>query len=196
MEKDPKKEKDILNYVDRKRGKFTDQYGIAPENFIAQRYYESAAEIIERCVKRENKFSETFTDKADRIICNRFFGPIILLLTIYVMYQLSIVQGYNITNYTWPILAAFRNFIASILPSEGFLFDPFLRAMPLAVIDGAIAVLNYVPIFVILFALIAILEDTGYMARMAFILDRIFRYFGLHGQSVLPLVLGDRKSVV
>jgi ferrous iron transport protein B len=106
------------------------------------------------------------------------------------MYQLSIVEGYKITNYTWPLLAAVRNFMASILPFEEFLFDPILRSMPLGVIDGIIAVLNYVPIFVILFALVAIMEDTGYMARMAFILDRIFRYFGLHGQSVLPLVLG------
>lgn len=185
-----KKGKDILSYVARERDEFITQYGEAPENVIAQRYYETAGEIVERCTKREEKLPETFTDKLDRIVCNRFLGPVILLITIYLMYQLSIVQGYNITNYTWPLLAAVRNFIALILPSEGFVFDPLLRAMPLGVIDGIIAVLNYIPIFVILFALIAILEDTGYMARMAFILDRIFRYFGLHGQSVLPLVLG------
>lgn len=50
--------------------------------------------------------------------------------------------------------------------------------------------LNYLPIFVIMFALVAILEDSGYMARIAFILDRIFHRFGLHGQSTLPLILG------
>jgi ferrous iron transport protein B len=59
----------------------------------------------------------------------------------------------------------------------------------IGVIDGIFAVLNYVPIFLILFTLIAIMEDTGYMARVAFILDRVFRYFGLHGQSALPLIL-------
>ncbi|HEC68106.1 MAG TPA: hypothetical protein ENI35_04770 [Candidatus Desulfofervidus auxilii] len=80
--------------------------------------------------------------------------------------------------------------MAKILPHEGFIFDPLLRSVPLGVIDGIVAVLNYVPIFLILFALIAILEDTGYMARMAFILDRIFRRFGLHGQSTLPYILG------
>jgi len=106
------------------------------------------------------------------------------------MYELAIVQGYKITEYTWPLLAGFRDVIASFLPSEGFIFDPFFRSMPMWVVDGTIAVLNYVPIFLILFALIAILEDTGYMARMAFILDRIFRHFGLHGQSILPMVLG------
>lgn len=184
------KGEDILGYVDRKREGFITQYGEAPENVIAQRCYKTAGEIVERCVERKNELLETLTDKADRIVCNRFAGPVILLITIYIMYQLSIVEGYKITNYTWPLLASFRNFMASILPSEEFLFDPILRSMPLGVIDGIIAVLNYVPIFVILFALVAIMEDTGYMTRMAFILDRIFRYFGLHGQSVLPLVLG------
>jgi len=141
-------------------------------------------------VRREKEESGTLTDKIDLIVCHRFLGPVVLAATVYVLYELSIVQGYNLTNYTWPILAAFRNFVASILPSPGFIDEPFFRSMPLWVTDGVLAVLNYVPIFLILFALIAVLEDSGYMARMAFILDRIFRHFGLHGQSVLPLVLG------
>lgn len=130
------------------------------------------------------------TDRIDQVACGRYLGPVILAVTIYLMYELAIVQGYKITEYTWPLLAGFRDVIASFLPSEGFIFDPFFRSMPIWVVDGTIAVLNYVPIFLILFALIAILEDTGYMARMAFILDRIFRHFGLHGQSILPMVLG------
>jgi ferrous iron transport protein B len=87
------------------------------------------------------------------------------------------------------LLATVRNFIASILPSSGFISDPILRAMPLWVVNGVVAVMNYLPIVIILFILIAILEDTGYMARIAFILDRVFRYFGLHGQSALPLII-------
>lgn len=189
MGEQSKRREDILSYVARERDKFLTQHGEAPEKIIAQKYYETAERIVKRCVKRKKESGRTLTDWIDLVVCSRFIGPVILLATVYVMYELSIVQGYNLTNYTWPFLAAFRNFIASILPFEGFIFDPLLRSMPLGVIDGIVAVLNYVPIFVILFALIAILEDTGYMARMAFILDRVFRYFGLHGQSVLPLVL-------
>jgi len=102
---------------------------------------------------------------------------------------LSIVQGYKITAYTWPALAACRDFIASILPSPGFVFDPLLRTIPLGLVDGIAAVFNYIPIFLILFALIAIMEDSGYMARVAFLLDRLFRYFGLHGQSAMPMIV-------
>lgn len=189
MGEQSKRREDILSYVARKRDKFLAQHGEAPEKIIAQKYYETAERIVKRCVKKKKEPGRTLTDWIDLVVCSRFMGPIILFATIYAMYELSIVKGYELTNYTWPFLAAFRNFIASILPSEEFIFDPLFRSMPLGVIDGIVAVLNYVPIFVILFALIAILEDTGYMARMAFILDRVFRYFGLHGQSVLPLVL-------
>ena len=181
---------DILNKVVQEREHFIREHKKAPEKIIAQQRYQTAGKIVENCVKRIKVRPKTLTDRIDKVVCNRFFGPIILAATIYGMYQLAIVQGYKLTGYTWPLLAGFRNFIALFLPLEGFICDPILRAMPLGVIDGVIAVLNYVPIFVILFALIAILEDTGYMARMAFILDRVFRYFGLHGHSVLPLILG------
>jgi ferrous iron transport protein B len=181
---------DILNKVAKVREHFIGQHKKAPEKVIAQQRYRVAGKIVENCVKRTKAVPKTLTDRIDNVVCNKIFGPIILAATIYSMYQLAIVQGYKLTEYTWPLLAAFRNFIALFLPCEGFICDPILRAMPLGVIDGVIAVLNYIPIFVILFALIAILEDTGYMARMAFILDRVFRHFGLHGHSVLPLILG------
>ena len=180
----------ILDYVERERESFVSQYKEAPEKVIAQRRYLAAEKIAESAIKRKKEIILTLSDKIDKVVCHKVFGFIILAAVIYGLYELSIVQGYNITNYTWPILASFRKFVANILPPEGFIFDPLLRSVPLGVIDGIVAVLNYVPIFLILFALIAILEDTGYMARMAFILDRILRHFGLHGQSTLPYILG------
>jgi len=181
---------DILDKVARAREHFIRDHKKSPEKVIAQERYRVAGKIVENCVKRTKPAPKTLTDRIDKVVCNKFFGPIILAATIYGLYQLAIVQGYKLAEYTWPLLAGFRDFIALFLPSQGFISDPILRAMPLGVIDGIIAVLNYIPIFIILFALIAILEDTGYMARMAFILDRVFRYFGLHGHSVLPLILG------
>ena len=182
--------KEIIDYVKNERERFISQYKETPEKVIAQRRYLTAEKIVESVIKRKKEVTLTLSDKIDKVVCHKVFGFIILAAVIYSLYELSIVQGYKITNYTWPILVSFRNFIAKILPPEGFIFDPFLRSLPLGVIDGIIAVLNYIPIFLILFTLIAILEDTGYMARMAFILDRIFRHFGLHGQSILPYILG------
>lgn len=179
----------ILSYVDQQRANFILQQKEAPEKVIALKRYQAADAIAEQVVTREKEIHRTLTDKIDSVVCNRFSGPVILLGVIYLFYELSIVQGYKITAYTWPILAAFRDFVASILPSPGFVFDPLLRTVPLGVIDGIVAVLNYIPIFIILFAMIAVMEDSGYMARVAFILDRVFRYFGLHGQSALPMIL-------
>nr|HDM99607.1 ferrous iron transport protein B [Deltaproteobacteria bacterium] len=180
----------ILAFVEEKTAYFIQKYKKSPRKVIAVSRHTNAQKIIETSVFREKKFARTLTDKIDSAACNRFSGPVILAATIYIMYDLAIVQGYKITAYTWPLLAWLRDIVALLLPSEGFVFDPFFRSISLWVMDGTIAVLNYIPIFLILFALIAILEDTGYMARMAFILDRIFRHFGLHGQSVLPMVIG------
>ncbi|HEO64146.1 MAG TPA: ferrous iron transport protein B, partial [Candidatus Omnitrophica bacterium] len=190
IEKRSQKKDEILSFMESERDRFISQYGEAPEKVIANRRYLIASGIAEATVKRKKEVLWTLSDRIDRIVCHRFLGPVILVAILYTLYKLSIGYGYKLTEYTWPFLASFRDFIASLLPAEGFIHDPFLRAMPLWVVNGIIAVLNYVPIFLILFTLIAILEDTGYMARMAFILDRIFRYFGLHGQSTLPLILG------
>ncbi|MFA7426002.1 MAG: nucleoside recognition domain-containing protein, partial [Desulfosarcinaceae bacterium] len=132
----------------------------------------------------------TLSDRIDQVVCHRLLGPIILLGVIWLLYYLSIVQGYHITNYTWPLLAKIRSLAEAVTPQPGFIEIPMLRALVLWFVDSVNALLNYIPIFFILFGLIAILEDSGYMPRMAFIMDRLFSRYGLHGQSTLPMVLG------
>ncbi len=149
-----------------------------------------AGDIVSTCVTDRNKDRVPLSERVDRFLLNRWLAPVFLVLTVWTIYQLSIVQGYELTKITWPILAGFRNLAADWLPAAGFLYDPQARAMGLWLVDSANTLLNYVPIFLILFALIAILEDSGYMARIAFILDRILHRFGLHGQSTLPFILG------
>jgi ferrous iron transport protein B len=149
-----------------------------------------ASSIVECCVKETKKGKANISEKIDALVLNRFAAPIFLVATVFTIYQLSIVQGYELTQYWWPFLAKFRGFVAGVLPDAGMLIDPYSRSMVLWMVDSANALLNYIPIFLILFALIAILEDSGYMARIAFILDRMFYAFGLHGQSTLPFILG------
>ena len=149
-----------------------------------------ATDIIGSCVKETREGQTTISDRIDAVVLNRFAAPIFLVATVFVIYQLSIVKGYDLTHYWWPVLAKFRALVAGILPDAGMLEDPYIRSMGLWMIDSANALLNYIPIFLILFSLIAILEDSGYMARIAFILDKLFHSFGLHGQSTLPFILG------
>ncbi|WP_047047753.1 ferrous iron transport protein B [Vibrio mexicanus] len=157
---------------------------------VAQRQL-VVSRLIDTCVTFEERAADkpSFTQRFDSLVLNKFGAPIFLIATVFVIYQSSIVYGYELTNYWWPYLAAFREIVASILPDAGFLYDPYVRSLGLWVVDSANTLLNYIPIFLILFALIAILEDSGYMARIAFISDKILHRFGLHGQSTLPMIL-------
>ncbi|MYL81844.1 ferrous iron transport protein B [Desulfovibrio aerotolerans] len=132
---------------------------------------------------------KTRTDAIDDLVCHKYLGPLVLIGVLFILYQVSIVWGYKLTNYTWPLLAGLKTFVAGFLPPAGMLEDPMLRSLGLWFMDSVNSLLNYIPIFFLLFFCVAFLEDTGYMPRMAFILDRLFRSYGLHGQSTLPMVL-------
>ena len=180
----------ILNQVKEEQKKFRESQGESPEKHIAYARYREAAQLDTVFVTRKPMTSKSLTDKIDAVVCHKLLGPLLLGLVVYALYNLSIVQGYKITNYTWPLLAKLRNFTEWIMPDPGFITEPMIRALSLWFVDSVNALLNYIPIFFILFSLIAILEDSGYMPRMAFILDRLLARFGLHGQSTLPMVLG------
>ncbi|MBE3021934.1 MULTISPECIES: ferrous iron transport protein B [unclassified Campylobacter] len=182
--------KDINSKITALREKFNSKLGKNIETFLASFRYENADIIFNECVSETKKGELTTTDKADKIILNKWLSFPILFLIIFITYELSIVFGYHLTNYTWPVLAAIKNFIIDISPSADIARIPLITDMAVWLANSTIALLNYLPIFFILFALIAIMEDVGYMPRMAFILDKLFRKFGLHGQSTLPLVLG------
>ncbi len=149
-----------------------------------------AEEIEALCVKESPSGKVPWSDRIDSVVVHRVMGPLVLLAVVYGLYELAIVQGYKATEYVVPWLSRFEAFMSGILPPSGILEEPLIRSLTLGVVAAVNSVLIYVPIFLILFACIAILEDVGYMPRMAFILDRLFRKFGLHGQSTLPLILG------
>ncbi len=179
----------LAELAQRLSAEFEQEHGESVARHLATCRYALADEIVSSCQK--TPFSaRVLTNRIDAVVCHKLFGPAILVGVIYLLYHLSIVQGYNLTNYTWPILAKFKELCGLALPAAGFVDDPMVRALGLWVVDSVNALLNYIPIFLILFTLIAILEDSGYMPRMAFILDRLLQRFGLHGQATLPLVLG------
>ena len=169
---------------------FEEQTGLTPADHIVICRDRLAAKVVKACLTKPRKDRVSLSEKVDRVVLNRALAPFVLVLSVYLIYELSIVQGYKLTGYTWPALAWVREAVASLLPLPGLLEDTLLRSLVLWMVDSANTLLNYVPIFFILFALIAVLEDSGYMARIAFILDRIFHSFGLHGQSTLPFILG------
>lgn len=157
---------------------------------IATERHQAAKMLCGEVLQEPAQKRTTLTTYIDKFVLNRWLSFIILGLVIFGTYELSIVKGYEITNYTWPYLASVKNYIISLLPQAQFVEVPLITEFIVWLVNSAFALLNYIPIFLILFAIIAVLEDTGYMPRIAFILDRVFNRYGLHGQSTLPLVLG------
>lgn len=188
-----KLKKDIDNiedFLEEKTKEFEEKYSKNIVSFLATFRYDSAEIIAQKTLTQKKENQKTLTDKADKIILNRFLALPILFTIMFLIYEISIVYGYKLTDYTWPILAYFKNIVIDIMPQANFTEVSMITNFAIWMVNSANALLNYIPIFFILFALIAIMEDVGYMPRMAFILDRIFKKFGLHGQSTLPLVLG------
>ncbi len=180
----------VLESVDMAIESFQEEMDLSPADHIVSIRDKVAASIVDQCVEVTAVYTVRTSEKIDRVLLHRGLAPIFLVLTVYLIYELSIVQGYKLTFLTWPALAWVRATVAGLLPDPGLLQDTMFRTLPLWLVDSVNTLLNYVPIFLILFALIAILEDSGYMARIAFILDRVFQSFGLHGQSTLPFILG------
>lgn len=179
----------ILHIVQQARESFAQKHGQSVDVYVSVQRNRLAAEIAGKHTTYNEDEQSFRTERIDKVLCHRILGPVILLGIIYSIYHLSIVEGYKITALTWPLLAWGRGLVESALPSQGFITSPMIREFVLWCTDSVVALLNYIPIFLILFGLIAILEDSGYMPRMAFIMDRLLNRFGLHGQSTLPMVL-------
>ncbi|MDR2613191.1 MAG: ferrous iron transport protein B [Deltaproteobacteria bacterium] len=137
---------------------------------------EHAGDVLERTAA---------SDKADEVLTHRFVGPLILLAVLYGMYYITIEVGNIPLGWTESFFSWLSDSVGSLISSES------LNSL---VTDGVIAgvggVLGFVPLIMIMFFLISILEDSGYMARVAYMMDRVFRVFGLHGASIMPFIIG------
>lgn len=158
----------------------------SPESIITDYRYGFIHSILrDGIIQRDPSRNRlALSDKIDAVLTNAFFGPLIMLAVLYLMYQITFELGAYPQEWTEDCFDLIGDFFTSILP------DGYVKSL---IVDGVIAgvggVLSFVPLIMIMFALVSFLEDSGYMARMAYMMDRIFRFFGLHGSSVMPYVL-------
>ena len=168
------------------------------ESIITNQRYAYISRIIEGCVaKGRPSGSLTTSDKIDRIVTNRLLALPIFALVMFAVYYIAVTTvGAMVTDFTNDTL-----FGQWILPTvgeflEGWRVAPWLASLIVdGIIGGVGAVLGFVPQMFVLFILLAILEECGYMARVAFIMDRIFRRFGLSGKSFIPMLIGSGCSI-
>lgn len=156
------------------------------ESLITDHRYGFIHSILKDGVVRRDPHRDRLavSDKIDRVLTNTFLGPLIMLGVLYCMYKITFEIGAYPQEWVEEGFALLGDFITAILP-EGMVQS--------LIVDGCIAgvggVLSFVPLIMIMFALISFMEDSGYMARMAYMMDRLFRWFGLHGASVMPYVI-------
>ena len=175
-----------------------DKFDDDTESIITNERYTYITSIIGKCVKKaQGKEKLTISDKIDRIVTNRILALPIFAAVMFVVYYVSITTvGGFLTDWTNDTL-----FGEWIIPGAQSFFEGIGCADWLTglIVDGVIsgvgAVLGFVPQMLVLFIFLAFLEGCGYMARVAFIMDRIFRKFGLSGKSFIPMLIGTGCGV-
>ncbi len=167
------------------------------ESIITNERYEFISGLLEGSYVKKNAGSMTISDKIDRVVTNRWLAIPIFLLVMWVVYFLAInTIGAMGTDWVNDVL------FGEIVPGavEGFLDSigtaDWLKGLILdGIVAGVGAVLGFLPQMIVLFICLAFLEGCGYMARIAFIMDRIFRRFGLSGKSFIPMMVGTGCGV-
>jgi ferrous iron transport protein B len=157
-----------------------------PEAIIADHRYGYIAALLKGGVlERDAKADRLYiSDQLDRVFTNRFLGPLIMLIILYGVYQFTFQYSELPVKWLEAGFSALGEFMESALPP-----GPIQSLVVTGIINGVGGVLSFVPLILFMFLAIAFLEDTGYLARVAYMLDRVFRTFGLHGSSVMAYII-------
>ena len=195
---------DVSAQIKRLEDKFDDD----TESIITNERYQYISEVIKGCYKKKNKEKLTLSDKIDRVVTNRFLALPIFAAVMWLVYYISVTTVGGMAT-DWANEGVFGDgwslFGLVDIPGIPVLVENGLKAIHCAdwlsslILDGVVAgvgaVLGFVPQILILFIFLAFLEGCGYMSRVAFIMDRIFRKFGLSGKSFIPMLIGSGCGV-
>ena len=188
---------EVNNKIENIISKCEKEFDDDAEGIITAERYEFIGSIVSKIIKKKDNSKHTISDKIDKVVTNRILALPIFALIMWGVYYISVSSlGAILTDWTNDTLfgeiigenvAAFLENIGTAPWLQGLIND--------GIIGGVGAVLGFVPQIMLLFFLLAILEDCGYMARTAFIMDRIFRKFGLSGKSFIPVLISSGCGV-
>ncbi|MBU2515769.1 ferrous iron transport protein B [bacterium] len=176
----------LLSIVERVSKHLESTLNTYPEALIADYRYGYIASILKQnVIQRQYDINRLeLSDKIDRIVTNRFVGPLLMMAIIYGLYQFTF--SYSEIPVGW--FEAFFGWLSDFM--SGRLPDGLLRSLIVSgIIDGVGGVLGFVPLIMFMFFGISVLEDSGYLARVAYMLDKVFSIFGLHGNSVMAFIV-------
>lgn len=180
--------------IDKEREALSKLYDTDLEEVIATERYSFIEKAKKECVK-EKKQAETISDKLDKIFLNKWLAFPIFVLIMFLVYYLSVgVVGSATVDWVADNMDALGEWVGGALESAGT-SEWVVSLVVDGIIAGVGAVLGFVPQLIILFLCISLLETTGYMSRIALLLDKLFRKLGLSGKSLIPFIVGSGCSV-
>ncbi|MCP4340003.1 MAG: ferrous iron transport protein B [Desulfobulbaceae bacterium] len=160
------------------------------ETVIANHRYDFVRSILKEVIQVTEQERVHTSDKIDNVVNSRVTGPLLMASVLFVLYSFTFNGSSFLVDWLTILLDLLSNLIDVILP------DGRVQSMIISgVIDGVGGVLGFVPIIMFMFFAIAVLEDSGYLTRVAFMMDRIFHFFGLHGSSVMPFIIAGGCAV-
>ncbi len=159
---------------------------VYPEAVIADHRYGYIKSVLHQGVIHEKFTGDRLytSDKIDKIVTHRLLGPLIMAAILYGLYTFTFTYSTTLVDLLASVFTTAGTWVNTLLPD-----GPLKSMIVSGVIDGMGGVLGFVPIIMFMFFGIAVLEDSGYLARVAFMMDRIFHFFGLHGSSVMPFIV-------
>ena len=161
------------------------------ESIVTDERYQFIQKVVKTTVKKA-KGKLTVSDRIDQIVTNRILGIPIFIAVMFIVYYISVsTVGTFVTDWTNDVfVVAIQDAVSGFLKSLGA-SEMILSLVVDGIVGGLGAVLGFVPQMAILFLFLSILEDCGYMVRIAFVMDRVFRHFGLSGKSFIPLLISS-----
>ena len=178
----------LFHALDQSRMRLRERFNEEPEMVIAEKRYKLAAELYRGVARSTQEFSVSYTEKIDKVLTNRIIGLPIFAIAMYVTFWVV----FSVGAYPMDWLASGADWlgthVAALWPAASQ--SPLKSLLVNGIIGGVGGVLVFLPNILLLFLALGILEYTGYMARAAFLVDRLMRWAGLHGKSFIPMITG------
>ena len=182
---------EVIETVNKEIIKLESSENAKSDSIMADKRYSYIRGALQEAVKKDNIRAFNFTEAADVVFLNKWLGIPIFLVVLWLIFKVTFTLGAYPQEWIDMGISALSNFVGGLL--EG---SPLIQSLVVdGIIGGVGAVLSFFPLVLILFVGISFLEDCGYMARAAFLMDKVMHRLGLHGQSFIPLFLGFGCSI-
>lgn len=185
--------KNLNEMVQAGRQKILDETGADPEIYLADKRYGFIVNLIKECVQKDNSKGDDLTEKIDRVVTNKWLGIPLFFSIMFLLYQVTMGFGNDfLGGYVEAGFVALGEFLSRVMVNSPELLRSFVID---AMIGGVGSVLVFVPLMLTMYFMISFLEDSGYMARAAYVMDKLMNAVGLHGKTAVSMIISSGCNV-